>query len=236
MPEQEEAGSGKRVRSKTAVALIVGIALIGFTRLEDRAIIGAPDSKASPIAAMAIPPSEATDDGSFSDDPDEMVRVSDASRIPRNRIRRILRDRDTSNVAARGINPAVAAPPGAAISGAAVDPAAAAAMLEAFSPAADTTPTAFAALGPAFGPTATPVFSAGVPGTGGGGSGGGGTGGGGGDSSGGGTGGSDGVPVTAVPEPSTWITLILGFFGVGVALRRRNRVRNPRLLAVSSSQ
>ncbi|MXP44607.1 hypothetical protein [Allopontixanthobacter sediminis] len=30
--------------------------------------------------------------------------------------------------------------------------------------------------------------------------------------------------------------MILGFFGVGVALRRRNRVRKPRLLAVSSSQ
>ena len=35
-----------------------------------------------------------------------------------------------------------------------------------------------------------------------------------------------GSGITAVPEPATWAMLILGFFAVGVALRRRLRMRN----------
>ena len=31
----------------------------------------------------------------------------------------------------------------------------------------------------------------------------------------------DGVSLTTVPEPATWATMILGFFGLGAALRRR---------------
>ncbi len=198
---------------KTRVILLVGIALIGFSRLEDRAIIDMPGAAPSAMAAMAIPPSDETDDGSYADDPDGVVRVGNATRVPRNRIRRALRDRDFNTVAARGIGPAVAAP-AAAIGGAPADAATVAAVTDAFAPAAGT-PATFASLGPALGPTATPVFSANLPPPTNGGS------------SGGSTGGDPGEqpgtdPVTAVPEPATWLSLILGFFGIGAVLRRRN--------------
>ena len=95
-----------------------------------------------------------------------------------------------------------------------------AAVTEAFAPAVGT-PATFASLGPALGPTATPVFSASLPPPTNGGSTGGGTGGG---STGGDPGGQPGTdPVTAVPEPATWLSLILGFFGIGAVLRRRSR-------------
>ena len=206
---------------KTRVFLLLGIALIGFSRLEDRAIIRMPGAAPSAMAAMAIPPSDETDDGSYADDPDGVVRVGNATRVPRNRIRRALRDRDFNTVAARGVGPAVAAP-AAAIGGAPADAATVAAVTDAFAPAAGT-PATFASLGPALGPTATPVFSASLPPPANGGSTGGGTGGGG---TGGEPGGQPGTdPVTAVPEPATWLSLILGFFGIGAVLRRRNRRR-----------
>lgn len=200
---------------KTRVLLLLGIALIGFSRLEDRAIIQMPGAAPSAMAAMAIPPSDETDDGSYADDPDGVVRVGNATRVPRNRIRRALRDRDFNTVAARGVGPGVAAP-AAAIGGAPADAATVAAVTDAFAPAAGT-PATFASLGPALGPTATPVFSASLPPPANGGS-----------TGGGGTGGNPGEqpgtdPVTAVPEPATWLSLILGFFGIGVVLRRRQR-------------
>lgn len=65
----------------------------------------------------------------------------------------------------------------------------------------------------------TPGFGIGVGTVGGGG--GGGTGGGGGNTGGGGGG---TTPVTAVPEPSTWMMTILGFMGMGAGLRRRRAV------------
>lgn len=204
---------------KTRVLLLLGIALIGFSRLEDRAIIQMPGAAPSAMAAMAIPPSDETDDGSYADDPDGVVRVGNATRVPRNRIRRALRDRDFNTVAARGVGPAVAAP-AAAIGGAPADAATVAAVTDAFALAAGT-PATFASLGPALGPTATPVFSASLPPPANGGSTGGGTGGGG---TGGNPGGQPGTdPVTAVPEPATWLSLILGFFGIGAVLRRRQR-------------
>lgn len=215
---------------KTRVILLLGIALIGVSRLEDRAIIQMPGAAPSAMAAMAIPPSDETDDGSYADDPDGVVRVGNASRVPRNRIRRALRDRDFNTVAARGAGPAVVAP-AAAIGGAPADAATVAAVTEAFAPAAGT-PATFASLGPALGPTATPVFSASLPPPANGGSSGGGNNGGGDDGS--GTPnpapppGTD--PVTAVPEPATWLSLILGFFGIGAVLRRRNRRPAPQLV------
>jgi hypothetical protein len=203
---------------KTRVLLLLGIALIGFSRLEDRAIIQMPGAAPSAMAAMAIPPSDEADDGSYADDPDAVVRVGNATRVPRNRIRRALRERDFNTVAARGVDPAVAAP-AAAIGGAPADAATVAAVTDAFAPAAGT-PATFASLGPALGPTATPVFSASLPPPANGGSTGGGTGGG---NTGGDPGGQPGTdPVSAIPEPATWLSLILGFFGIGAVLRRRN--------------
>lgn len=204
---------------KTRVLLLLGVALIGFSRLEDRAIIQMPGAAPSAMAAMAIPPSDETDDGSYADDPDGVVRVGNATRVPRNRIRRALRERDFNTVAARGVDPAVAAP-AAVIGGAPADAATVAAVTDAFAPAAGT-PATFASLGPARGPTATPVFSASLPPPANGGSTGGGTGGG---NTGGDPGGQPGTdPVSAIPEPATWLSLILGFFGIGAVLRRRNR-------------
>jgi len=203
---------------KTRVFLLLGIALIGFSRLEDRAIIEMPGAAPSAMAAMAIPPSDETDDGSYADDPDGVVPVANATRVPRNRIRRALRERDFNSVAARGAVPGVAAP-SASVGGAPADAATVAAVTDAFAPAA-ATPATFASLGPALGPTATPVFSASLPPPANGGSTGGGTGGG---SSGGDTGGQPGTdPVSAIPEPATWLSLILGFFAIGAALRRRS--------------
>lgn len=203
---------------KTRVLLLLGIALIGFSRLEDRAIIQMPGAAPSAMAAMAIPPSDEADDGSYADDPDAVVRVGNATRVPRNRIRRALRERDFNTVAARGVDPAVAAP-AAAIGGAPADAATVAAVTDAFAPAAGT-PATFASLGPALGPTATPVFSASLPPPANGGGTGGGTGGG---NTGGDPGGQPGTdPVSAIPEPATWLSLILGFFGIGAVLRRRN--------------
>lgn len=199
---------------KTRLLLLLGIALIGFTRLEDRAIIQIPGSAPSAMAAMAIAPSGDTDDGSYADAPDGVVSVSNATRVPRNRIRRALRDRDFNTVAARGLGPAAA--PTAAIGGSPADAAAMAAVTEAFSPPG-AGPATFASLGPVLGPTATPVFSASSPPP----TNGGGTGGGAGGGSSGGQPGTD--PVPAVPEPATWLSLILGFFGIGAVLRRRRR-------------
>ncbi|WP_293701173.1 MULTISPECIES: PEPxxWA-CTERM sorting domain-containing protein [unclassified Sphingopyxis] len=177
-----------------------------------------PGAAPSAMAAMAIPPSDEADDGSYADDPDAVVRVGNATRVPRNRIRRALRERDFNTVAARGVDPAVAAP-AAAIGGAPADAATVAAVTDAFAPAAGT-PATFASLGPALGPTATPVFSASLPPPANGGGTGGGTGGG---NTGGDPGGQPGTdPVSAIPEPATWLSLILGFFGIGAALRRRN--------------
>lgn len=222
---KSQAGYGK-----TRVFLLLGIALIGFSRLEDRAIIDMPGAAPSAMAAMAIPPSDETDDGSYADDPDGVVPVANATRVPRNRIRRALRDRDFNSVAARGVGPAVAAP--AAAVGGTADPAAIAAVADAFAPAA-ATPATFASFGPALGPTATPVFSASLPPPAGGGSSGGGPGGG---DPGGDPGGQPGTdPVTAVPEPATWLSLILGFFAIGAALRHRSR-RIPLQLATARAK
>lgn len=43
------------------------------------------------------------------------------------------------------------------------------------------------------------------------------------------------VPVPGVPEPSTWLTMIIGFLGVGLVLRnRRSRLFEARLVAHES--
>ena len=200
--------------------LCVGFATIGFTRLEDRAIIGAPGSPANAMSAVAQAPDEGE---SYADAPDGFVAMGNTSRVPGNRIRRILRDRDVPVVASRQI----LAPGGAneaLIAGG--DPGAAAAINQVLAPIA-ATPTSLGSLAPPLAGSGTPIFASNVdPGGGGGGGtpgGGGGTPGGGGGDPGNGGGGTPVVPVSPVPEPATWGMLILGLFGVGAALRRRAR-------------
>lgn len=216
----ERAQSAPSTYRTTRVLLILGVVAIGFTRLEDRAIIGVPGPAGSARAAMAIPPSDETDDGSYADEPEGVVPVSNANRLPPNRIRRALRDRDLTTIAAREPAAVTAGDAGIIAPGNAV---AAAAATEAFSPAGDVAPV-LAAAAPALGPIANRVFSAAAPPSGG-------SSGGGGSSSGGSTDGSSGGstenPVTAVPEPATWLSLMLGLFAIGAAMRRR-RSDQPR--------
>ena len=58
---------------------------------------------------------------------------------------------------------------------------------------------------------------------------GGGSSGGGGGSSGGGSSGGGTPPVAAVPEPGTWMLMILGFGAIGSVMRRRARTDRPTL-------
>lgn len=99
---------------------------------------------------------------------------------------------------------------------AATDPAV---VPDAFAQAAGVAPATTDAIGT---PGLVPVGGAPVVGVGGGGGGGGGSGGGG-----GGGGGTDPgtPPITVVPEPSTWMMTILGFFAAGLGLRARYRRR-----------
>ena len=66
-------------------------------------------ASASAMAAMAIPPSEEVDDGSYAEEPDAAVPIAKATRLPRNRVRRALRDRDFATIARRD-GPVIAAP------------------------------------------------------------------------------------------------------------------------------
>lgn len=208
---------------KVSVLLLIGLAGIGFTRFEDREIIGAPGSPASAMAALAVS-DESEPAESYSGPPDDSVSLGTASRVPTDRIRRILRERDVPVAASRQIlapgglqDPNTGEPQG--------NPGTDAAALQAFS-AIETSAPAFASLAPALAGQGSPVFAVPLPdsgdGTGGGGTdGGGGTGGGG--NGGGGTGGGNGGGgvVSPVPEPGTWLMLMLGLFAVGGAMRHQ---------------
>ncbi|HRE34488.1 MAG TPA: PEP-CTERM sorting domain-containing protein [Sphingopyxis terrae] len=212
----ESAQSAPSRYRTTRILLLLGVVAIGFTRLEDRAIIGVPGPAGNAMAAMAIPPSDETDDGSYADEPDGVVPVSNVNRLPRNRMRRALRDRDVTTLAAR--EPAAVVAPDSGIL--APSEAAATAATEAFSPTADPSPV-LAAAGPALGPIANRVFSAATPPASGSSSGGGNSGSSGGSSGGTSGGDTDNPPVAAVPEPATWLSLMLGLFAIGAAMRRR---------------
>ena len=230
--EASEGSKPSRYRT-TRIALILGVLLIGFTRLEDRAILGIPGPGASAMAAMAIPPAEEVDDGSYADEPDAAVPIAKATRLPRNRVRRALRDRDFATIARRD-GPVIAAPSDGA---AAVPDPTGTAATEAFAAAPAAGPPVLALAAPALGPIANNVFSASTPPPGttsssSGGSSGGGTSSGGTTTSSGGTTSSSGGTTSsggdpnqppAVPEPATWLSLILGLFGVGLTMRLRRR-------------
>ena len=202
--------------------LVAGFACIGFTRLEDRAILGPPGSPANAMSAfVAADPDDQTGTESYDEPPEEVLALERARRAPGNRIRRIVRDANVPTVAARQI---LGPPPSdeAQVAGGPLQPEASSAIVSPLSAIESSAPT-FASLAPPLPGTGTPVFAAdGTPGGGGG----------------GGGGGVDPTdptdPVTPVPEPSTWLMLILGLFGVGAALRHRPLDRRT-LAAFASS-
>lgn len=198
-----------------ALLLIVGFAGIGLTRLEDRGVIGAPGAPANAMAAFAATASSDAEDGeNYDGDPEQFSTLGSASRVPRERIRQALRDRDVARVAARQI---VGPGQGSAGSGEGVvtEPETGSVLPELPSiPLSQ--PVTLASLAPPPPGIGTPVFAADVappPGGGGGGGGGGGE--------------TPVDPVTPVPEPATWLSMILGLFGLGAVLRHRNRQLAP---------
>lgn len=214
---------------KVSILLLIGLAGIGFTRFEDRAIIGVPGSPANAMAALAVS-DESEPAESYSEAPDDSVSLGSASRVPTDRIRRVLRERDVPVAASRQIlangglqDPNTAEPQG--------NPGSDAAALQAFSAIEPSAP-ALATLPPALAGQGSPVFAVPLPdsggGTGGGGTGGGGTGGGGTGGGGEGGGNGGGGVVSPVPEPGTWLMLVLGLFAVGGAMRQRSASRADR--------
>lgn len=221
----ELAGNSRSGYRAVGALLLIGSAAIGFTRFEDRAIIGTPGSPANAMAAFAAAPAESgetTED--YSGAPEEFTTLSGTSRAPRNRIRQALSERSIPRAAARQI---VGPPPSGTTLGDGIVPDSQppAALIPALASDSAGPPT-FASLAPPPPGTGTPVFAANVPPSGGGGGGGGGTGGGTGGGGDGGTGGTPTDPVSAVPEPSTWLLLIMGVFGIGAAMRRRTGSRS----------
>lgn len=223
-----ETAQTKRLRAgyRTAgVLLVVGFACIGLTRLEDRGIIGLPGSAANAMVALGDEPDTRIQAEDYSGVPEDVVTLDRARRVPGGRIRRLITDRSTPTVAARqilGPPPVIGGAAGETMSGS--DPLAAEQILAPLTPS---TP-AFASLSPALAGAGSPVFAAGLVPAGGGGGGGVGGGGntGGGDNGGGGnTGGGDQPPVSPIPEPATWLCLMLGLFSVGAAMRRRGAPR-----------
>jgi hypothetical protein len=208
-----------------AILCCIVAAALGFSRIEDRAVFGVPGAAA--IAQAAIATEEAPADPEFyeSDDPDRVVPVARASTVPRNRVRRALRARDIPALAANPAAPVIPAPPVDVGGGVVPDPGAPSFVSSAGLPV-------LGGAAPALAPIGNQLFTGTSPG-GGGTSGGGTSGGGDGASSGGGTGGTSGGGgtstggtggggvVTAVPEPSTWLMMILGFLMFGSQIRRR---------------
>lgn len=199
-------------------AVIVGLLVLGLTRIEDRAMIGVPSLAADAMAAMAIQPSEG--DGTFAGQPAGAVPLSGASQVPRERIRRALRDRDFIASATQGatsgqISLGSNAP---SLAGLAGDNAAAEETVNALPPVPDTITTNLASSGPGLLSPGGNVFSASIPQVDNGGSG-----------NGGGVAGGGPTtpsviapgPVAAIPEPAGWLFLILGFLSIGASLRHR---------------
>lgn len=193
-----------------ALLLFVGFAGIGVTRLEDRAIIGAPGAPANAMAAFAGAPAAEGDDGEdYLGDPEEFTSLGRASRAPRYRIRQALRERDIPRIAARQIVDTPA--PGVGQEQGVTPDTGTGSVLPQLPTIPASQPVALASLAPPTPGTGTPVFAADLaPSNGGGGGGGGG-------------GGNPTDPVTPIPEPSTWLSMMLGIFGTGMVLRRRPR-------------
>lgn len=210
-PPAHRLNAGYRVVS---CLLLVGIVGIGFTRLEDRAIIGPANAAANAMVAMASTTGEATDEGSYDGPPEDVVALNGARRTPVSRVRQILRDRSIPAVAARQI---LGPPPGIGASEGGEVAATDAALPGDAVPDPSLVTPSFASLAPPPPGTGTPVFAADLTPT---------------DGGGAGTGGGGGTPpVTPVPEPAAWLCLILGLFAVGGAMRRRGSSGLPAVAA-----
>lgn len=197
------------------ILLVIGLAGAGFTRFEDRAIIGMPGSPANAMAAFVAAESSDPPE-TYSEPPEDSVSLRDATRAPKNRIRRVLQERDVPVAASRQI---LSSPdtPITDQSAQQLDRVQIIPAVEAL-PASETPAPTFAALsGPPLAGQGAPIFAASPAATDGGGGGGGGT-----------------PVVTPVPEPGTWLMLILGLFGIGGALRHRTALQTRRSSALAS--
>jgi len=168
---ESEAAKGVKAGYRTVGILVVaGFACIGFTRLEDRAIIGPHGFPANAMSAFVAADGDDTGE-SYSDAPEDAVPLNRASRAPGSRIRRIVKDGNVPSVAARQI----VGPPPASTAGSSGD---------------SFQPGLAPAIAPELAATASPA------------------------------------PTFApVPEPSTWLMLILGLFGIGAAMRHGTQQR-----------
>jgi hypothetical protein len=220
--DSDQSKSVKAGYRSVGVLFVIGFACIGFTRLEDRAIIGPPSSPANAMSAfVAADQADGAEDESYSEPPEEVLGLERARQAPVSRIRRIVRAANVPSVAARQI---LGPPPSTQtqVAGGSLQPDALPAVVSTLSAIESSAPT-FAALAPPLPGTGTPVFAAdGTPGNGGGGGGG------------GGVPTDPAAPATPVPEPSTWLMLVLGLFGIGAAIR--HHPVNRRALAASISR
>lgn len=190
---------------------------MGFARLEDRSILEIGGNAANAMAAVAT--LSADDEGAEeAEEQPYITPIAQASRLSRPKARRILRDAVLpANGNGVGIAPSLT-PNANGLFGPLLDTSAGA--LEAFA-LADNLPELALASAPSLARNPSGIFaSGGIPDGAGPGGGGGDTGSGGTDSGNGG--GGDGL-VPAVPEPSTWMMLLLGFFMLGSVLRHRNK-------------
>jgi len=216
-------------REKWIAAVIAAIFVtMGFARLEDRSILEIGGNAANAMAAVAT---LSADDEAAEEAEEQpyITPIAQASRLSRPKARRILRDTVLpANGNGGGIAPTFT-PNTNGLFGPLLDTSAGA--LEAFA-LGDNLPERALASAPSLARNPSGIFaSGGIPD-------GGGTGGGGGDTGSGGTdsgngGGGDGL-VPAVPEPSTWMMLLLGFFMLGSVLRHRNKATRGHFAHVHS--
>jgi len=229
MTSSQSALSRIEGREKWIAVVIAAIFVtMGFARLEDRSILEIGGNAANAMAAVAT---LSADDEAAEEAEEQtyITPIAQASRLSRPKARRILRDAVLpANGNGGGIAPSFT-PNANGLFGPLLDTSAGA--LEAFALGDNLTELALASP-PSLARNPSGIFaSGGIPD-------GAGTGGGGGDTGSGGTdsgngGGGDGL-VPAVPEPSTWMTLLLGFFMLGSVLRHRNKATRSHFAHVHS--
>jgi PEP-CTERM motif len=230
MTSSQSAPSRINGREKWIPIVIAAIFVaMGFARLEDRSILEIGGDAANAMAAVAT---LSADDESAEEAEDQpyITPIAQASRLSRPRARRILRDTILPANGNSGGTTRVFAPNANDLFGPLLDTGAGA--LEAFALGDNLPELALASAAPSLARNPSGIFaSGGIPDGAGPGGGGGDTGSGGTDSGNGG--GGDGL-VPAVPEPSTWMMLLLGFFMLGSMLRHRNKTARGHFAHVHS--